>query len=257
MTAVPRAVTATAAAPGAVSGSAPRPTPAPAAPRLTRAVRASLSDFLANSWRLVLPNVVWAAGLLACITLAGMSGSGFLLLPLLALPTVGIYRVAALIVRGEPVAISDGFSSWRRFGIPAVATGALLLASGAIFATNLMTGIGDSGVVGWSLATLAGWGLVGTTLVACVVWPLLVDPWRASMRLRDVLRLACLMAIAFPVRFGALAVCLALLIIASTFAVVVLLSMAIGLAALIASHYVLPAADRFAPPPDRPALADL
>jgi uncharacterized membrane protein YesL len=215
-------------------------------------MRASVSDFLANSWRLVLPNVAWGAGLVVLVALAGMTGVGFLLVPLLALPTVGIYRVAALIVRDEPVSIADGFSAWRRYGLQALVLGVILAGAVAVFATNLLTGIQNSGVVGWSLATFAGWGLVATAVVASVIWPLLVDPWRASMRFRDVLRLAGLLALAFPVRFGALALCLLVILALSTFAVVVLLSMAIGITALIASRYVLPAADRFAPPPDRP-----
>ncbi len=190
-------------------------------------------------------------GLAALVAAIGISPAGFLLAPLLALPTVGIYRVAALIARDEPVSMADGFR-WRRFGLSAIALGALLLGCVAVFTTNLATGVQDGGVVGWSLATFAGWGLVATAIVASVVWPLLVDPWRSSLGLRGTLRLASLLAIAFPLRFGILAVCLVMLVILSTFAVVVLLSMAIGIAALIASHYVLPAADRFAPLSDQP-----
>jgi len=229
---------------------------APPAPRLTRAIRAAASDFLANSWRLVVPNVVWGAGLVALLAGTGVSGVVWLLAPLIALPTVGIYRVAAIIVRGQPVSMADGFVSWRRYGAPAIAVGALLLGCLAVFGINLATGVQNSGVVGWSLATLAGWGLVATAIVASVVWPLLVDPWRESLGLRGALRLAALLAIAFPVRFGILAACLVLLVVVSTFAVVVVLTIAIGLVALIASRYVLPAADRFAPPPDRPEAVD-
>jgi hypothetical protein len=229
---------------------------APAAPRLSRAVRTAGSDFLAHSWRLVVPNVVWGIGFLLLLAGVGISWAAWLLAPLLALPTVGIYRVAALIVREEPLSISDGFASWRRYGAQAMVLAVLLLGCVAVFATNLMTGIQNSGVVGWSLATFAGWGLVATAIVACVVWPLLVDPWRESLGLRAVLRLALVLSIAFPFRFGALAIVLGVLVVVSTFAVVVVLTIAIGLAALIASRYVLPAADRFAPPPDRPERLD-
>ena len=204
----------------------------------------------------MLPNVAWGAGLVGLLAAIGISGAGFLLAPLLALPTVGIYRVAALIVREEPVSMADGFSSWRHFGLSAITLGAVLLGCVAVFATNLITGIQNSGVVGWSLATFAGWGLVATAILATVAWPLLVDPWRASLGLRGVLRLASLLAIAFPLRFGALAVCLVLFVVVSTFAVVVLLTIAIGITALIATRYVLPAADRFVPPPDRPERLD-
>ena len=228
----------------------------PAAPRLSGAIRAAGTDFLANSWRLVVPNLAWGIGLVLLLAGVGISWAAWLLAPLLALPTVGVYRVAVLIVREEPVSISDGFASWRTYGARAIALAALLLAGVAVFATNLMTGIGTSGVVGWALATFAGWGLVATAMVASVVWPLLVDPWRASLGLRGVLRLGLMLVIAFPVRFAALTIVLGVLVACSTFAVVVILTMAIGLAALIGSRYVLPAADRFAPPPGRPGLVD-
>jgi hypothetical protein len=223
-----------------------------AAPRLAGSIRAAATDFLGNSWRLLVANLVWGFALVALLGAVAISPLAWLLAPLLALPTVGIYRVAALLVRGEPVSVRDGFGAWRRFGGRAMVVGALLLGCVAVFATNLVTGIQNSGVVGWSLATFAGWGLVATAIASSVVWPLLVDPWRGRLGLGDVLRLTSLLALAFPLRFGALAAVLVLLVALSTFAVVVVFSIAIGFAALIACRYVLPAADRFLPPADQP-----
>jgi hypothetical protein len=110
---------------------------------------------------------------------------------------------------------------------------------------NVVTGLEARSVLGWSLATFAGWGLAATGVVAAVVWPLLVDPARAGSGLRDIIRLAAFLALAHPLRFGGLALLLLVLVGLSTLAVVVVLSVAIGFAALVACRYVLPAADRF------------
>jgi hypothetical protein len=221
-----------------------RPLPRP--PRLLGALRAAASDFLAHSWRLVVANLAWGTGLVMLVGATAVTPLAWFLTPLLALPTVGIYRIAALIVRDEPVSIRDGFAAWFRFGARALVVGGLLSGSAAVLATNLVSGLEARGVLGWSLATFAGWGLVTVGVLAAVVWPLLVDPWRADLGLRAVLRLAALLALAYPLRFGALAVLLLGVLALSTLAVVAVFSVAIGFAALLASRYVLPASDRFA-----------
>jgi uncharacterized membrane protein YesL len=193
----------------------------------------------------VAANLIWGAALLALLAAAAVTPLAWLLAPLLALPAVGVYRIAALIARGEPVSVADAFTALARFGGRAALVGALLLGAGAVFAANLVTGLEARSVLGWSLATFAGWGLVATGVVAAIVWPLLVDPQRSGSRLRDTLRLTALLALAHPLRFGGLAVVMLAIVAISTLAVVVVLSVAIGFSALIACHYVLPAADRF------------
>ena len=77
-------------------------TPA-ATTRLGGAIRASFSDYYFNSMRLVPANVVWGAGLVGIVLVALVWPlGGLLLLPLLALPTAGIFRLAARIVRVAP-----------------------------------------------------------------------------------------------------------------------------------------------------------
>jgi len=220
-------------------------------------VRAALSDFFANSWRLVAPNLAWGAGLLLLLAGRGISPLTLVLLPLLAVPTLGVYRVAALIVRDERVGAMDGFRCWRTHGPRALIVGTALYAGVVLFGTNLITGLQTGGVIGWSLATFAGWGMVVVAIVCAVVWPLLVDPWRASLHLRGVVRLTGLLALAFPVRFALLSVVLGAIMVISTFAVVAVLSIALALAAPVACRYVLPAADRLEPPPDRPPDNDV
>ncbi len=75
----------------------------PSVPRLGVAIRAAFTDYYFNSMRLVSANVVWGAGLVV-IVVVGLVWplGGLLLLPLLALPTAGIFRMAARIVRVAP-----------------------------------------------------------------------------------------------------------------------------------------------------------
>jgi hypothetical protein len=175
-----------------------------------------------------------------------MTPLGWLLAPLLALPTAGIYRIAALIVRDDAVSVRDGFGAWVAFGGRALILATLSLGAAFVFATNVVTGLDARNVVGWSLATFAAWGLAATGVLTAIAWPLLVDPTRSGWGLRDVLRLAVLLALAHPMRFGALGLLLVALIAVSTFAIVAVLTISIGLAALISCRYVLPAADRLA-----------
>ncbi len=223
----------------------------PAAPRLARVVQTAFVDFFANSWRLLLVNVAWGIGVLGLLAATSQTPLAIVLTPLLSLPTVGVFRVAALVARNEPVTAIDGFRAWWSLGGRALLLGAGLLAAGLVFATNLMTGLQGGGVVGWSLATFAAWGLVATGLVAVVAWPLVADPWREELPLRTLVRLSVLMALAFPLRLGALLVLVAVLLAVSTLALVAVLTISLAYAALVCCRYVLPATDRFAPP-DRP-----
>ena len=64
------------------------------------------------------------------------------------------------------------------------------------------------------------------------------------------------MALAFPLRLGVLLVLVAVLLAVSTVALVAILSISLAFAALVCCRYVLPATDRFAPPPSRPGPTD-
>jgi len=217
----------------------------PTAPRLGGALRGAAIDFYFNSWRLVPANLVWAAGLVAILALAAsVSLLALLLVPLLALPTVGIYRLAALIVRGEPAALSDAFAAWRRFGAPALALAVALLAAGVMFGFNVANGLLRGDLAGWSLATLAFWGLVVAAMAACAAWPVLVDPRREMLSTHARVRLALLLIVAYPVRFAALALVLGLIVAISTVGFAALLTISVSYVALVAVRYVLPAADR-------------
>lgn len=229
------------------------------APRLGSALRSAASDFYFNSWRLVPANLIWAAGFLLLLLLSG-TGNPFLALllaPLLAFPTFGLFRLAALIHRGNGVTAGDAIGPWRTMWPRILALGLAFVAIAVVFLTNVAIGILRQDVIGIAIATAAAWGVVALVVIGVILWPLAADPARADRPLREVVRLAALLGIAFPVRFGALSAVVLVVLAISTVAFVALLTVGIAFSALIASRFVLPAADRLeagAPdrqPPDR------
>jgi hypothetical protein len=112
-----------------------------------------------------------------------------------------------------------------------------------VFSTNVISGIAAGGPAGWALATLAAWGLVATWVVGLAFWPLLVDPAREGVGLGRRVRLAGLVVLAEPARFGGLGLAAAVVTIVSTVAIVALLSVSVAYVALVAARVTLPAAD--------------
>jgi hypothetical protein len=217
----------------------------PAAPSLRGALRASFTDFYFNSGRLVGANVLWGFGLilLYVVALAWPIGA-IVLAPFLALPTVGIFRIAALIVRGQPVSFWDGLAAWRRFLGPTLAAGVAGVVAVIIFGSNVVTGLLSNEVVGWAFATFAAWALAVSWVVAFAFWPLLVDPGRAIEPPLRRSRLAGLLVLAHPARFGAFGVVIAAILVASTIAFAALVTISVAYCALVACRYVLLAADQ-------------
>jgi Na+/H+-translocating membrane pyrophosphatase len=221
----------------------------PPAPRLGGAIRAAGGDFYHHSLRLVAANLVWGL-MFSVVLLGGLAWPPILLLsPLLTLPTIGIFRLAALIQRDEFVALSDAFIAWRRLGRRALAMGTGLLLCMLVFGTNIYLGLSRGDYPGLALATMALWGFVVTVVCSCVLWPLAADPRRETLPVAEIVRLGFLLVIAFPVRFARLALVVAVIMIISVPEYAGLVSVSVAFVALLAARYVLPAADRFAPPP--------
>jgi hypothetical protein len=219
--------------------------PLPAAPTLRGAIRAAAVDFYYNSWRLVPANVLWALGLgILYVVFLFWPFGALLLLPVLALPTVGLYRMAALIVRGESVSFWDGVGAWRQYMAPALSAGIAVVLGATVFTVNLFGGLASGDPIGLAFATFAGWGLLVTALLAVCFWPLLVDPRREGWGARRTLRLAGYLVIAHPLRIVGLVVATGILLVVSTVAFAALVTISVALAALFASHFVLASADR-------------
>jgi len=203
-----------------------------------------LSDFYFNSIRLVAANLIWSAAVVVLWVGFLAAPPVAVLTPLLAFPTASLFRIASLTHRGGLTSFWDGLAVWRTSAAPILLLGVALAGCVAVFLFNLSIGIVSGSPIGWSLATLAAWGLAVTWVFAWVAWPVLLDPSRSDRSVRDRLRLAGLLVIAFPLRFAGLGLVLGLLLLASTMAVVVLATIGVAFAALVAARYVLPAADR-------------
>ena len=228
----------------AVATPTPRTTPL-RQPSIPGALRASAVDVFYNSWRLVPANLAWGLAFVAIALLAlSAPAVALLLVPLLALPTVGLFRIAALIARGESVSLADGFAAWRQYLVPSLLAGAAITVGTVVAAWDFAGGILSDSLVGWVLGTLAAWGLVLVLAVSIAFWPLLVDPARAERRVRDRLRLAGILVVAYPVRMAALLVVVVAILVASTVAFAALVTISVASVALVSTRWVLPAADR-------------
>lgn len=215
-----------------------------APPSVGGALRAALSDFYYHSWRLLPANVLWAVTGLVLVAAAIVVPILVVLLPLAALPLAGMFGIATRIVRGESVSFWDGPAAWRRELRAVLGLGAGLLGAVTVLGFNVASGILAGTPIGVGFATLAFWGLVAAWLFAWVAWPVLLDPARTDQSVRARLRLAGLLLLAHPVRIGFLGLALAVLLLVGTVAVVALVTVALAFAALVASRFVLPAADR-------------
>ena len=210
---------------------------------LAAALRTSLHDFYFNSWRLAPANLAWGAVLIASVLASPTSLLGALLFIVLAVPTVGIYRMAALISRGEPAGFSDFLQGMRRFGMAGAMLGLGAAALAFVFITNVFVGLGADNPLGWLVSALALWGFVGLAMLLTVVWPLLVDPHREDVGLRGRLTLAGLVVIGRPLRVLALTGVVAVTLAVSTVLFALLAMVSVAYIALVSSRYVLPLAD--------------
>lgn len=218
-----------------------------AAPRIGRVVRAALSDFYFNSGRLVAANLLWGAAAIGLwLVWLVWPLVALILTPLVAFPTVGIFRVAARIVRNDGhVSFRDALTAFRDYAKPTLLLGLASVAASLILGTNAVVGLTQGEPIGWVIGTFAAWSLVVLWCGAIVAWPLVVDPNRADYSLRRRLRLVGLLLVAFPGQFALLGVVIAVLAAISAILLAALLTIGVSFIALIACRYVYPAADRF------------
>jgi hypothetical protein len=75
----------------------------PRLPSLGGAIRLAIQDFYYHSWRLLPVNVMWSAAALVIAALGILTPLAIALVPLLALPTAGVFRVTNRNARRESV----------------------------------------------------------------------------------------------------------------------------------------------------------
>jgi hypothetical protein len=213
---------------------------------LRSAFRNAAVDFYYQSIRLVPANIAWGAALIVLIAVAIGAGpvATLFVAPFLAVPFIGVVRLAALVARGEDVVLADVWGAYRRFGPAALVLGFPAVIGTALLASNVVVGASAGGIGGWAFATLAGAGLVALWVVAFPVAVLLVDPARAQRPVRARFRLAILLVLAAPGRTGLLTLLLAVVLAISTVAFAALLTISVAYTSLVAARYLLPLADR-------------
>jgi hypothetical protein len=213
---------------------------------LWSALRAATVDFYYHSIRLVVANFIWGVPFFVVwsLTVAGAPLLALVVAPILAVPWVGIVRLAALITRGDDVVLSDAFGAYRTYLVPALAAGVASTAAFGVLGSNVASGLLSGGPVGWVLATLAGWGIAIGVALSLAFWPLLSDPRRAGRSLVATARLAGLVVLANPVRIGGLGLVVVFVGVVGTIAAAAIATFALAWIALAACRVVLPLADR-------------
>jgi uncharacterized membrane protein YesL len=210
---------------------------------LAGALRQALTDFYFNSWRLAPANLVWGVGLIALLIAGPVSVVGAVILALLAIPLVGLHRMAALVARDEPAGFSDFLAGMRRYGVPALAMGAASVFLAFVLTTNIVVGIQLGGPVGWFVSAMALYGDVALAMLLVAFWPLLVDPKRQALSLRGRLAMAAYVVIGRPLRMLALTFVVGLVLAISTVLFAALVMVSVAYVSLVSSRYVLPLAD--------------
>ena len=208
-----------------------------------QALRSAAVDFYFNSWRFVPANLAWAIGLVVVLLAAVIWTPALLLGVFLAAPLAGMHRMAAQLTRGEAASLSDFVEGTRRFGLHATGllAGAAMLAT--VLVTNLVTGFGSDSPLGWFVGATALWGLVALAMYLIALWPMLVDPKHERLPLRRRVQLAGLVVIGRPARLFLLTVLIAAVLVASTALLGVIVLVGVAYASLLATRWVLPAAD--------------
>lgn len=216
-----------------------RPTP----PSIGSAMREAARDLYFNSWRLAPANLVWGVAFIVVMFLGLAFLPAFVLVALLVVPLVGIHRMAALIVRGEPASFSDFTSGMRHFALPALATGAGATVLAVVLTTNVLFGLAAGNPIGWLISGLALYGLIALAMLLVAFWPILVDPRREAEPVRRRLWLAAVVVIGRPGRLLGLTAIIVALLAVSTVLLAALLIVSVAYVALVAARYVLPLSD--------------
>ncbi len=218
----------------------------PPRPTVRGSVRVALSDFYFNSIRLVAANVVWGIGLIVVLVVFASAPLIFAVVAAiaLALPTAGIFRIAAIIARDQPADLSDAFGAMRSHALPALAVGALVIGSVVVLGFNFAVGLVAGDPLWLLIGTLAGWGLLALFVGTSAFWPLLLDPVRQGVPLKKKVEVALAVVFSSPGRYLGLTLINAAILIVSTVAFAALLTISIAFVALTLCRYVLPTADR-------------
>jgi hypothetical protein len=205
-------------------------------------VRAAVSATADTLGRFLLVNLVW----LVIVVLTVPAAATFPPLYVLTLATVpimcGITRMAGHAARGDLPRLRhfrDGARHrlWAHLAIGA-GQGLVLV----IAVVNIGVGMGGDSLLFALITVVAGYVALLTVVFAVAVWPLLLDPERADLRVAAVFRLALAVALTRPVRLAVIAL-VEIVLAAGIAEFVVLGALLPSFGALVAANFVLPVAD--------------
>jgi hypothetical protein len=215
-------------------------------PRLGGAIVGAFGTVLEWAFPLVMANAAWVAVVALFGLLALGVPAAWLLVPLLALPTASLTRLAVTAVRLGVPSLRIAGEELVRLPIRKIALAALQLLLVAIGLTNVRLAGDIGGLPGVLSAAVAAYAMVGASVLAVALWPIVCDPVREAP-VRAQLRLALAVVVRRPLQLITLAViaglaalvCLQLIVPALILPSLVLLAIA---------GYVVPAADELLPP---------
>jgi hypothetical protein len=213
-------------------------------PSLAGALRASLRDFYFNSLRLAPANLVWGIAFVVVLLVGVNVPPAFALIPVLAIPLVGIHRLAALIARDEPADFGAFWAAIRDYGASAFAMGVGSTVLAVVLTTNVFIGLQVGGPIGWFLSAMALYGDVALAMLLVAFWPILVDPRREGLSVRQRATLAGVLVIGRPGRLLALTTVVGVILGVSAVLFAALITVSLAYVSLVSARYVLPLADQ-------------
>lgn len=214
--------------------------------RLGDALVASVRLLFEWAVPLVVANVAWGVVVtIYAVLLIGVP-AGILAVPLLALPTASLTRLAVAAVRSGVPSLAMARDELGRLPLRKVGLAGVQLAVMGIALAN----VGLAGRIGGPAGVISGgvaiWAAVLAAVYGVALWPIVCDPLRAGP-LRDQLRLALALTVRRPLQLVVLAV-VAGLAVAVSVRFVLPASFLPALTLLAIAGYVVPAADEIAPP---------
>jgi hypothetical protein len=202
------------------------------------ALRAGVSDFYGQTWRLALLNAC-AAGAVVGVIAAGLFVRAALVLSVLVGPVAAMLMHCCLgLLRTHELRLADAFAGLRATWRRGLVLGALLVAASilGLVAVPFYAGLG---VWTWPFAALTIYLVVSFLVLQLALWPLaLLEPNRPLL---DALRAATASVVARPLGFLSLAGALVLVnLLGLLLGLLPFFLLTIAYSFLVSAHFALP-----------------
>lgn len=211
-------------------------------PSLFAGVRAALGAFTDDFGRFVAVNLAWGV-VAVTVTVVERLHPAFMLLAVVLVPTTAaLARMSADTVRGVPARLAsarDGFT--HRLGT-ALAIGGVQLSVLFVAWINVQIGLAADSLALAVAGVTSAWAMLIVAVSAVTAWPLLMDPRRDGVGVRQLGRLALAVVLARPGRILAVVLLEAVIVVVMIQTIIgALLLPSIGV--LVAAHVLVPVAD--------------